>query len=99
MTESTFIIIPLLITFLSVLQLGVGALSRGAAENRVQAAITRTVIDGNDSLPADVTVNRFAMPGGGALVVGKSNIHGITVTPLLPNGDNFVVSGYSIEES
>ena len=106
MTESSFIIIPLLITFLSVLQVGVGAMSRSVAENRVQGAVARQAInsDSGYQLNSDMNtsnllnITRYSLPGGGNLVVGKESIRGVTVTPLLPTGDNFNVEGYAIEE-
>ena len=96
MTESTFIIIPLLITFLSVLQVGVGAMNRTIAENTIQGAVARSAM--GESIDEAVKISKYELPGGGNLVVGTRSRSGISITPLLPMGDNFSVAGYAIEE-
>ena len=81
-------------------------MSRSVAENRVQGAVARQAInsDSGYQLNSDMNtsnllnITRYSLPGGGNLVVGKESIRGVTVTPLLPTGDNFKVEGYAIEE-
>ena len=47
MTESVLVIIPLLITFLSVLQISTGVMGRAVATNVVQGQVAKYAIDGS----------------------------------------------------
>ena len=96
MTESSFIIIPLLITFLSVLQIGVGAMNRTIAENSIQGTVARSAMGEPPS--GGVELEKVSLPGGGNLIIGRKNLKATSITPLLPDGDNFSIAGYAVEE-
>lgn len=96
MTESVMVMIPLLITFLSVLQISTGVMSRTVSTNVVQGSVAGTAING--SAVIDVNNQVIALPGGGSFTIGTQQIHKPSITPLLPGGDNFEATGLAITE-
>ena len=97
------VMIPLLITFLSVLQVSTGVMARAVSTNRVQGAIATAAITGSvDATSAGssdvVTPTLIDLPGGGSIVVGSRRIHQLAVSPLLPGGDNYEATGIAILE-
>jgi hypothetical protein len=111
MTESAMVMIPLLITFLSVLQISTGVLDRTVSSNVVQGEVaTEAMNDSNSSAAAlsnskggtlsssTVSAQQFQLPGGGTFTIGTQSIHKPAVSPLLPGGDNYEATGLAITE-
>ena len=104
--ESALVLIPLMILVLSVLQLALGVLNRDIAVNHVQSAVNQSSKFSADNSSPIANMNAFglsspsALPltGGGRLYMGERRSHAPSLTPLLPQGDNFVVSGMAIGE-
>ncbi len=114
MTESVMVLIPLLITFLSVLQLSTGVMARTVSNNIVQGRVAQLAIVGNasssgysnsnsnsnsnQSTPGSLQSVQIDLPGGGSLTLGTQLIHNPAVSPLLPSGDNFLATGIAVNE-
>jgi hypothetical protein len=109
--ETGLILIPVMILFLSVLQLPISTLARIAYSARLQSD---TYIQSFVGTPGNIFINptqkigsnsyegptqMMPMPGGGNLVIKNRNINLPPVTPLLINGDNFGATGISIDEN
>ena len=109
MTESVMVMIPLLITFLSVLQISTGVMSRTVSTSVVQGDTANTAIVG-DQISAgtksnapitqnrDLRTQRIELPGGGTMTIGSQSIHKPALSPLLPGGDNYEAKGLAITE-
>mgnify|MGYP003338694227 FL=1 len=102
--ETGLTLIPVMILFLSVLQLPVSALSRIAYSAKLQS---NTYLQSFIGLPSSQnyvtdpasTSERITLPGGGSLLI-KNQRHSLTaITPLLLNGDQFENIGISIDEN
>lgn len=111
MTESVMVMIPLLITFLSVLQISTGVISRTVSSNVVQGEVATEAINSSISSASPlsnsitgapstskVSVQQFELPGGGTFTIGAQSIHKPAVSPLLPGGDNYEANGLAITE-
>jgi hypothetical protein len=111
MTESVLVMIPLLITFLSVLQISSGVLARTVSSNIVQGAVATEAINSSMGTAASsskltseatprsaLSTRQFELPGGGTFTIGTESINNPAVTPLLPGGDNYEATGLSITE-
>jgi len=105
MTESVMVMIPLLITFLSVLQISTGVMSRTVSSNVVQGVVAQSAINAQQG--ADVplrtsqiplSTSQIPLPGGGTLLIGSQEIHQPAVSPLLPGGDIYEATGIAITE-
>lgn len=105
MTESVMVMIPLLITFLSVLQISTGVMARTVSSNVVQGDVASAAISqgafgagsATSSTPS-LTTNQYQLPGGGTFTIGTESIHKPAVSPLLPGGDNYEATGLAITE-
>lgn len=104
--ESALVLVPLLILVLSVLQIGMGVLSRNAASNRTQSAVVQSGLfnpDGRSALSMMPTfgINSgtgLTLSGGGTLYIGVQKNLLPSLTPLLPSGDSFTSVGVSLGE-
>jgi hypothetical protein len=98
MTESVMVMIPLLITFLSVLQISTGVMSRTVSSNVVQGEVAQVAITPQQSSQGSLHSTEIELPGGGTLTIGSQQIHKPAVSPLLPGGDNYEAAGVAITE-
>jgi len=98
MTESVMVLIPLLITFLSVLQISTGVMSRTVSSNVVQGAVAQVAITPQQSSQGSLHSTQIVLPGGGTLTIGSQQIHKPAVSPLLPGGDAYEATGVAITE-
>ena len=102
--ETGLTLIPVMILFLSVLQLPVSALSRVAYSAKLQSDTYLQSFIGSPSSQNYITdpgstSERITLPGGGSLLI-KNRRHSLTpITPLLLNGDQFETIGISIDEN
>lgn len=102
--ETGLTLIPVMILFLSVLQLPVSALSRVAYSAKLQSD---TYLQSFIGLPSSQnyitdtgsTSERIALPGGGSLLIKNRRYSLTPITPLLFNGDHFETIGISIDEN
>ena len=108
------VIIPLLITFLSVLQISTGVMARTISNNLVQGSVAQLAIAGNTSPTSNASSNassnanssnsgnlqtmQIELPGGGFLTLGTQSVHKSSISPLLPSGDNFEATGIAVNE-
>ena len=98
MTESVMVMIPLLITFLSVLQISTGVMSRTVSSNVVQGAVAQVAITPQPDSQSSLHPTQIELPGGGTLTIGSQQIHKPSVSPLLPGGDTYEATGVAINE-
>ena len=97
--ESALTLIPLMILFLSVLQLGIGVYSRMAIEQSVQSFVAVSAMGlVPDSAPINRDVISIPLPGGGSLLSGKNQTRIPSITPLLPSGDQIKSTGVAVQE-
>ena len=100
MTESVMVLIPLLLTFLSILQISTGVMARAVSTNVVQGDAANIAM-GSSSTSSSINggdVKSFPLPGGGSMTIENQLIHKPAVSPLLPGGDNFEATGIAITE-
>ena len=104
--ESALVLVPLLVLVLSVLQIGMGVLSRNAASNRTQSAVVQSSLfnpDGQSALSMMPTFGitsgtGLTLSGGGTLYIGAQKNLLPSLTPLLPSGDSFTSVVVSLGE-
>jgi hypothetical protein len=97
--ESALTLIPLMILFLSVLQLGIGVYGRITTEQSVQSfvAVSAMGLIPDTSL-ISAGVASIPLPGGGSLLMGTNQTHIPSITPLLPSGDRIKSTGIAVQE-
>jgi hypothetical protein len=113
--ETGLVLIPVMILFLSVLQLPTSVLSRIVlsaklqSDTYIQGFINTPKIDGGvpsysqlSSQTNDVSpgsAELLPMPGGGEIIIKSRKLKAPTVTPLLIGGDEFSAVGITINEN
>jgi hypothetical protein len=100
--ETGLIMIPVLILFLSVLQLPISLLARVAFSEKLQSqTYLQSFVGTNSGISNnyDQNTNKIALPGGGEIVVKSHRFNVNPITPLLINGDQFNAIGISINEN
>jgi hypothetical protein len=102
--ESSLVLIPTVLLFLSVLQIAASVLGRGIAVNQLQGEVSREGLFGSNSLAASSNslhpeINRFALPGGGTIIVGRKEFSILKFTPLVMFQDKFLASGIAVDEN
>jgi hypothetical protein len=102
--ESALVLIPTVLLFLSVLQIAAGVLGRGIAINELQGETSREGLIGSNALASSSNsinpeINRFALPGGGTIIVGSKLFSITKLTPLILLQDKFLVHGIAIDEN
>jgi len=112
--ESSLVLIPLMILFLSVAQIGLSVYSRNITGNLAQGQVAYQAIgDANANSGATNPLGSFEksvvdpnssstiempLPGGGSVLVEEQTIKAPVITPLLPQGDVFKVQGIAVQE-
>ena len=96
MTESVMVLIPLLITFLSVLQLSTGVIGRTVSNNVVQGSVAKEAIrQGNSNSNLDYA-NPLNQPG----VSGSTPQVDPSMTRIpLPGGGSFIMGSHMIHQT
>ena len=109
--ETGLVMIPVMILFLSVLQLPTSALARIAYSAKLQSDTYVQSFVGtpgaaisypSQSLPANSyegPTEMLPMPGGGQIVIKNRRISAPPITPLLIGGDQFGTVGISVDEN
>ena len=102
--ESALVLIPTILLFLSVLQITASVLGRGIAVNNLQGEISREALLGSSSITSTnqypgIEIGKYALPGGGEIIVGSKKASVAKLTPLLVFQDEFLVKGIAIDEN
>ena len=102
--ESALVLIPIMILFLSVAQIGISAYARttGGEVNQGVVAYSAMGVPQLSPLAADgitaPSLIALPLPGGGSILVGQKETHNPSITPLLPGGDSFDSTGIAVQE-
>jgi len=102
--ESALVLIPLMILFLSVAQIGFSVYSRNASGELTQGSVAFAAMGSpqlqTDSQASEKTSQPIALPlpGGGSILVEQRDVRDPVLTPLLPQGDNFQSTGIAVQE-
>ena len=101
--ESALVLIPIILLFLSVLQIAASVLGRGVAVNELQGEVSREALLGSNSVNSTnqnsgTEISRLSLPGGGQIIVGSKKVSVAKLTPLLLFQDQFLVNGIAIDE-
>ena len=102
--ESTLVIIPIVLLFLSVLQIATSVMGRGIALNTVQGDISREALLGSNFLSPSsdllgTAITRIPIPGGGSVIVGKKVSITPKISPLIVPRDSFISTGIAVDEN
>ena len=105
--ESALTLIPLMILFLTVTQVGIAVYSRSAYDQVTQGATAYRAFGGtpSDTAASPSPQSSFTsplialpLPGGGSILVGERSVKLPGITPLLPSGDAFNSTGIAVQE-
>lgn len=102
--ESALTLIPLMILFLTVAQVGISVYSRSVSDQSTQGAVAYAAMGSNQgsnsgaSTPWSSPLIALPLPGGGSVLVGERENRTPGVTPLLPGGESFTSTGIAVQE-
>ena len=101
--ESARTLIPLMILFLTVAQVGISVYARSISDQSVQGAVAYAAMGSSGSnlgTPTQLSSPLIALPlpGGGSVLVGEKESRTPGVTPLLPGGESFSSTGIAVQE-
>ena len=102
--ESALVLIPLMILFLSVAQVGVSAYARTTRSEVNQGGVAYSAMGVPQlshmatDLISPQSLIALPLPGGGSILVGQNETHNPAITPLLPGGDSFGSTGIAVQE-
>ena len=104
--ESALVLLPLMILVLSILQIAMGVLHRDLGDASAQSSVIKSTLYsplGRSPLTlmsSQGLTHLSAVPlsGGGNIYIGKRVERSPSLTPLLPEGDNFFSTGIAIGE-
>ena len=102
--ESALTLIPLMILFLTVAQVGISVYSRSVNDQKTQGAVAYAAMGSNlipnfgANSPWSSPLIALPLPGGGSVLVGERAIRTPGVTPLLPGGESFTSTGIAVQE-
>jgi len=102
--ESSLVLIPTVLLFLSVLQIAASVLGRGVAVNILQGDVSREALLGSSNLTLSsealkTDIRKIALPGGGSIILGSRKVSLPKLTPLIISQDAFMISGIAIDEN
>ena len=111
--ETGLVLIPVMILFLSVLQLPASTLARVVSSSKLQSdtylqsfvptegasSISNQTLTGNRDSLSEGSTESLALPGGGELMIKNRRIVAPPITPFLISGDQFNSIGISINEN
>ncbi len=102
--ESALVLIPLMILFLSVAQIGISVYARATISEVHQGNVAYSAM-GIPRLMGKSAASELAkqpialpLPGGGSILVEEWKANIPSITPLLPGGDSFGSTGISVQE-
>ena len=102
--ESALTLIPLMILFLTVAQVGISVYARSVNDQKTQGAVAYAAMGSNQVLnfgadsPWSSPLIALPLPGGGSVLVGERANRTPGVTPLLPGGESFTSTGIAVQE-
>lgn len=97
--ESGLVLIPLILLFLSVLQLPISTLSRTTSLGKLQNDLNLSSFISSSSDRNSVTEVKPLIGGSANLLLGERSTSGLVVTPFLLNGDQYKVFSTVIDEN
>lgn len=104
--EGILVIIPLLILFLGVLQIGSATLIHGDSLNRLQGQVSNLALFQNRSSNstnaeafATSTMKILKLPGGGRLLVGMRQRDLTPVSPIAVGHSRFKITAIAFDEN
>jgi hypothetical protein len=103
--ESAMVMIPLILTFLAVLQISSYAISHGVLSNAVSGEISQASMltshnpDAFNPIGFDRQIRRIALPGGGAILIKSVEGNSSYFAPILIGRSKFTSTGISIDEN
>jgi hypothetical protein len=103
--ESAMVMIPLILTFLAVLQISSIAISHGVLSNTVVGEISRVSMFNSDNTNvfnrSDIErqIRRIALPGGGSILIKSALGNPSYFAPILMERSKFIATGISIDEN
>jgi hypothetical protein len=102
--ESALTLIPLMLLFLTVSQVGLSVYSHATNDQSTQGAVAYSAMglatnpgESNSPIWSKPPI-ALPLPGGGSVLVGEREAHIPSITPLLPGGDSFTSTGIAIQE-
>ena len=102
--ESALVLIPLMILFLTVAQIGLAAYSRTTSGEISQGGVAYSAMgitkppSGKSGSKSTQSLIALPLPGGGSILVGQVETHDPSITPILPAGDSFSSTGIAVQE-
>ena len=102
--ESALTLIPLLILFLTVAQVGISVYSRSVSDQTTQGAVAYAAMGSASGVNPGGRATwsspliALPLPGGGSVLVGERESRTPGVTPLLPGGESFTSAGIAVQE-
>jgi hypothetical protein len=104
--ESALVLLPLMILVLSILQIAMGVLHRDLGDASAQSSVIKSTLYsplGRSPLTLMSSqgltqLSAVPLSGGGNIYIGKRVERSPSLTPLLPEGDNFFSTGIAIGE-
>ena len=104
--ESALVLLPLMILVLSILQIAMGVLHRDVVGNSAQSSVIKSTLYSPVGLsPLTLMSNEglgqissIPLSGGGNIYIGKRAQSSPSLTPMLPEGDNFLSTGIAVGE-
>ena len=106
--ESALTLIPLMILFLTVAQVGISVYAKGILSQTTQGAVAYAAM-GATTLQSELVPGTLGaaawsappialpLPGGGSILVGQRQMKSPIVTPLLPAGLSFNSTGVAVQ--
>jgi hypothetical protein len=95
--EGTLVIIPLVILFLSIIQIADAVIQHNDLANQVQGDVSRVALYGSQAPFSGAT--RQALPGGGAIIIGHRSERITPISPLLLGNPNISATSIAVDEN
>jgi hypothetical protein len=95
--ESTLVMIPLMILFLSIMQIASAVLQHNALSNQVQGDVSRAALYG--ATTPLIGVVRTPLPGGGSILVGHRSQRLAAISPLAVRAPEVSAAGIAVDEN
>ena len=95
--ESTLVVIPLVILFLSVIQIASAVMQHNALTNQVQGDVSRAALYGT-TIPFSGATKR-PLPGGGQILIGSRSERITPISPLLFGAPLVSATSIAVDEN
>ena len=95
--ESTLVIIPIVVLFLSIIQIASAVMQHNALANEVQGDVSRAALYGARSPFAGAT--KKPLPGGGSVIIGHRDEGILPISPLLLGSSHVQATSIVVDEN